>query len=138
MAPTGQDPSPDPRITRAPDLEAAAQGFAAMGSPARLEVLRLLVRAGPAGLSVGEIGGRSGIAPSTLAHHLRALAEAGVIEQRRQGRVTRNIACFDRLHALAGYILAECCLDERWVAPALAEAGAVPSPTASPAEEGSR
>lgn len=35
--------------------ETAAQGFAAMGSEARLTVLRTLVRAGSEGLSVGDI-----------------------------------------------------------------------------------
>ena len=35
--------------------EDAATGFAAMGSEARLKVLRALVRAGDPGLTVGEI-----------------------------------------------------------------------------------
>ena len=47
--------------------EEAAQGFAAMGSEARLQVLRCLVRAGEPGLSVSEIQDRTGMAPSTLA-----------------------------------------------------------------------
>ena len=54
--------------------ETTAQGFAAMGSEARLLVLKTLVRAGEAGLTVGEIQERTGIAPSTLAHHLKFLA----------------------------------------------------------------
>ncbi|MFW8633642.1 ArsR/SmtB family transcription factor [Cribrihabitans pelagius] len=93
------------------EWEEAAQGFAAMGSEARLQVLRCLIRAGEGGLSVGEIQERTGIAPSTLAHHLKFLAGAGVVAQERQGRSTLNRADFTRLEALAGFILSECCAD---------------------------
>lgn len=94
------------------EWEEAAQGFAAMGSEARLQVLRCLIRAGQDGLSVGEIQDRTGIAPSTLAHHLKFLAGAGVVAQERQGRSVLNRADFTRLEALAGFILSECCADE--------------------------
>ncbi|CUK11291.1 Helix-turn-helix domain protein [Ruegeria denitrificans] len=92
--------------------ETAAAGFSAMGSEARLKVLRTLVRAGQAGLTVGEIQERTGIAPSTLAHHLRFLAAGGVVEQEKVGRSTINRACYDELRNLAQFILAECCADE--------------------------
>jgi DNA-binding transcriptional ArsR family regulator len=93
--------------------ELAAQGFAAMGSEARLMVLRALVRAGKDGLTVGEIRDRTGIAPSTLAHHLKFLAAGGVIEQERAGRNTVNRARFDHLAHLAEFILSECCTEEQ-------------------------
>lgn len=96
--------------------EEAAQGFAAMGSEARLQVLRTLIRAGHVGLTVGDIQERTGIAPSTLAHHLKFLAAAGVVTQEREGRTTLNRADFDRLEALAGFILTECCVDQTTVA----------------------
>ena len=91
--------------------EEAAQGFAAMGSESRLQVLRVLIRAGHNGLTVGDIQQRSGIAPSTLAHHLKFLTGAGVVEQQRDGRSTINSANFDQLEQLAGFILSECCVD---------------------------
>jgi len=94
------------------EWETAAQGFAAMGSEARLRVLRVLVRAGEAGLAVGEIQKRTGIAPSTLAHHLKFLTSGGLVEQERVGRATRTRAAFHHLTALAGFILSECCADE--------------------------
>jgi len=92
-------------------IEQAAQGFSAMGSEARLDVLRTLVRAGHAGLTVGKIQDRTGIAPSTLAHHLKFLAGAGLVQQRKDGRSVINTACFDTLEDLAAYILSQCCLD---------------------------
>ncbi|MCX8952393.1 MULTISPECIES: winged helix-turn-helix domain-containing protein [unclassified Ruegeria] len=91
--------------------ETAAAGFSAMGSEARLKVLKTLVRAGEAGLTVGEIQNRTGIAPSTLAHHLRFLAAGGVVEQEKIGRTTINRACYDELKTLAQFILSECCAD---------------------------
>ncbi len=91
--------------------EEAAQGFAAMGSEARLKVLKVLVRAGAPGLSVGEIQARTGIAPSTLAHHLRFLAAGGVVLQEKIGRTVINRASYDALEELAQFILSECCAD---------------------------
>lgn len=93
------------------DPTLAAQAFAAMGSEARLQVLRTVLRAGHSGLSVGDVQERTGIAPSTLAHHLKFLTGAGVIEQDRDGRITRNRVNFERLEALAAFILEECCAD---------------------------
>lgn len=87
----------------------AAQGFSAMGSESRLAVLQALVRAGNAGLSVGDIQARTGIAASTLAHHLKFLSAANLIIQRKQGRVIMSTANFDYLNALAGFILEKCC-----------------------------
>ena len=93
------------------EIEQAAQGFAAMGSEARLQVLLTLVKAGNKGLSVGEIQSRTTMAASTLAHHLRFLSSAGLIEQRKDGRTVMNHAAYTHLEALAGYILKECCVE---------------------------
>lgn len=93
--------------------ETAAQGFAAMGSEARLDVLRALVRAGSDGLTVGDIQNRTGIAPSTLSHHLRFMAAAGLVEQEKYGRAVISRAAFGTLEQLADFILSECCADEK-------------------------
>lgn len=93
-------------------LEEAAQGFAALGSEARLQVLLTLVRAGRDGLSVGDIQTRTGMAASTLAHHLKFLASADLVVQEKDGRSVINRAAFERLELLAGYILKECCAEE--------------------------
>ena len=90
-------------------IEEAAQGFAAAGSEPRLAVLLALVRAGEGGLSVGEIQQRLDIPASTLAHHLKFLAAAGLVVQERQGRTIVNRAAYGRLHALADFLLQACC-----------------------------
>ena len=90
----------------------AASAFSALASEARLKVLRTLVRAGPTGLTVGEIQERTNMAPSTLAHHLKFLVAGEVVKQIREGRSTLNQASFERLEAIAEFILSECCADE--------------------------
>ncbi len=98
------------------DPAIASNGFSAMGSEARLTVLQCLVRSGKNPLSVGELQERTGIAASTLAHHLKALVGASLVVQEKQGRITYNRAQLDHLEALAAYILEECCRDEEAVA----------------------
>ena len=94
------------------DLEIAASSFAALGSEQRLTVLRVLVRAGPAGLSIGALGRRSGVTGSTLTHHMKILFSAGLVSQTRQGR---SIICaavaYDQLHSLADFLVNACCAD---------------------------
>ena len=94
------------------DNSTASQSFAAMGSPSRLLVLQTLVRAGRSGLSVGAIQDKTQIPASTLAHHLKSLTDAGLLEQTREGRVVNNSANFNQLELLADFILKECCIDE--------------------------
>ena len=93
-------------------LERAASTFAALGSEQRLQVLNTLVRAGEAGLPIGELGRRSGITGSTLTHHMKILAQAGLVQQARQGR---QIICaaiaFEELRALTDFLFRECCAD---------------------------
>lgn len=93
-------------------LARAASTFAALGSEQRLAVLRVLVRAGPDGLSIGELGERSGVTGSTLTHHMKILASAGLVRQLREGRKIICIgAAYDEMRALSDYLLNECCAD---------------------------
>jgi ArsR family transcriptional regulator len=87
----------------------AADGFAAIGSETRLRVLLALVRAGEDGLPFGAIQTRTGMAPSTLAHHLRALTATGLVAQEKRGRSVISRASYPHLNRLAAYILQECC-----------------------------
>lgn len=89
--------------------DSAATALAALGHPARLTVFRLLVRAAPDGLLVGEIAAHLDMPLSTLAHHLRSLKDAGLISQTRQGREVRNCACTQELRQVLDFMLNECC-----------------------------
>ncbi len=102
------------------DRDDAAAAFAALGSGMRLAILRALVRAGEPGLTVGALQERLGLAGSTLSHHLRALCQAGVLEQTRMGRSLVCRARYDRIRDLAAFLVSECCADaqemgENWM-----------------------
>ncbi|SHH42259.1 transcriptional regulator, ArsR family [Cognatiyoonia sediminum] len=86
-----------------------ARALAALGHDARLAIFRLLVRFGPDGLRVGDIGEHLDMAPSTLAHHLSTLVDAGLVVQDKVGREVFNKADFDAATRLAQFITSECC-----------------------------
>jgi DNA-binding transcriptional ArsR family regulator len=94
-----------------PSPEAAAQAFAALGAEPRLEVIRILVRAGPEGLAVGALQDRLGVPASTLSHHLRFLSAAGLLTQERRGRSLICRAAFGPIRALSDFLERECCAD---------------------------
>jgi ArsR family transcriptional regulator, arsenate/arsenite/antimonite-responsive transcriptional repressor len=86
-----------------------SRALAALGHDARLAIFRLLVKAGDEGLRVGDIGQHLGLAPSTLAHHLSALVDAGLVLQEKQGREVFNRVDYPAMRALLGFLSSECC-----------------------------
>jgi DNA-binding transcriptional ArsR family regulator len=72
-------------------------------------VYRLLVQAGPPGLSAGSVAGALKLAPNTLTFHFDRLREAGLVTVRRDGRSMIYAARFDRMNALLGYLTENCC-----------------------------
>lgn len=93
------------------ELKDAARCLKKLGNPTRLEVIRLLVRAGPDGLSVGEVQRRLDIPASTLSHHILHLVGAGLVRQQRQGRILYCTPNYDLLNALVAMLTEECCAD---------------------------
>lgn len=91
------------------EQKTAATALSALGHEVRLHMYRLLVRAGEEGLSVGDIGAHLGMPASTLAHHLSALVQAGLVLQERQGRTILNRVDFAQMNALVGFLSEECC-----------------------------
>ena len=66
------------------NIEQAAKQLEALGNPTRLRVYRTLVRAGGAGLAVGGLQAKLGIAASTLSHHLHRLMLTALVLRRIQ------------------------------------------------------
>lgn len=89
-----------------------AERLSALGAPARLRLVRLLVRAGDEGLSVGELQRRLGLPASTHAHHLALLVRAGLVRQERRGREVRCTAVFAAVRGLGEYLTEQCCAEE--------------------------
>lgn len=90
--------------------ENTATALAALGHSSRLTIFRALVRAGREGMIVGEIAEYTGQPLSTLAHHLRTLVEAGLVQQERQGRQIVNSVDFDAMHGMLAFLTSECCV----------------------------
>lgn len=86
-----------------------ARALAALGHDARLSIFRLLVKAGEDGLRVGEIGDHLGLAPSTLAHHLSTLVDAGLVLQDKQGREVFNRVDYPAMNRVVSFLTSECC-----------------------------
>lgn len=92
-------------------LEKAASQLEALGNPTRLELYRILVRAGAEGLPVGRVQEQLGIAASTLSHHLKRLLETGLVTQERHATTLICRANYAGMQALIGYLADECCAD---------------------------
>lgn len=83
--------------------------LAALAQESRLDMFRLLVRAGPAGLPAGEIAQRLGLAGPTASFHLKELRQAGLLTQRREGRSLIYAAAYPAMQGLLGYLTENCC-----------------------------
>jgi ArsR family transcriptional regulator, arsenate/arsenite/antimonite-responsive transcriptional repressor len=92
------------------ELNQAARCLEKLGNPTRLEVFRLLVRAGADGLPVGEIQDHLGIPASTLSHHIGHLVNVGLVVQERQGRQLFCKPDFLLMDGLIAYLTDECCM----------------------------
>jgi len=87
----------------------AVEALAALAQGSRLAVFRLLVKRGPEGYPAGVIGERLDIPGPTLSFHLKALAQAGLVSMRREGRFLHYSANFAGMNAVVAYLTENCC-----------------------------
>jgi ArsR family transcriptional regulator, arsenate/arsenite/antimonite-responsive transcriptional repressor len=99
------------------------RALAALAQESRLSVFRLLVKRGPEGYSVGEIGDKLGIAGPTLSFHLKELTQAGLITPRKASRFIYYAPAFERMNQLLGYLTENCCSQGEVCATACAPLG---------------
>ena len=83
--------------------------LAALAQETRLALFRLLVEAGPAGLTPGILAERLGVAAPTLSFHLKELTRASLIRPAQQGRFIVYTADFGVMNALVAYLTENCC-----------------------------
>lgn len=88
---------------------AAVAALAALAQESRLNLFRLLVKRGPEGYTPGEIAERMDIPAPTLSFHLKALAAAGLVDVRREGRFLYYRANFGRMSDLVAFLTEQCC-----------------------------
>ncbi len=94
------------------DVDDVAMVLRELGHPHRLRIFKRLVKAGFGGLPVGVLREDLGIPHSSMTHHVSSLLSAGLIEQRREGRVLRCIPKYERLWAVTSFLQSECCIHE--------------------------
>ena len=93
------------------------RALAALAHELRLRVFRMLVVAGPGGLTPGAIAGELEIPNATLSFHLKELMHAGLVTQQRDGRSLIYRTAFERMNALLGFLTENCCQGEACLAP---------------------
>jgi ArsR family transcriptional regulator, arsenate/arsenite/antimonite-responsive transcriptional repressor len=91
------------------ETKQAIEALGALAQETRLAIFRLLVEAGPDGLSAGTIGERLGVHASSLSFHLAHLTRAGLLVQRRASRSLIYTANFPGMNALVSYLTENCC-----------------------------
>jgi ArsR family transcriptional regulator, arsenate/arsenite/antimonite-responsive transcriptional repressor len=91
------------------DTKHVLSAMAALAQESRLAVFRLLVQAGPEGLSPGKMGEQLGIPASSLSFHLKELTHAQLVTQRQEGRFVIYVANFATMNGLIGFLTENCC-----------------------------
>ena len=101
----------DANVTRFADM------FAALGAEPRLRIMRLLLSAHPDGMVVNEIQAETGIAGSTLSHHLEKLKNDELVTADREKTFIRYRANAQALQEVLGFLYAECCTRNKAIEP---------------------
>lgn len=91
------------------DTKTAISALGALAQESRLATFRLLVQAGPDGLSASKIADAIGTPPSSLSFHLKELSHAGLVMARQEGRFIIYSANFDTMNTLLAFLTANCC-----------------------------
>jgi ArsR family transcriptional regulator len=87
----------------------ALTAFSALSQETRLDVVRLLIEAGEAGLQAGEIGDRLGVKQNTMSANLSILAQSGLVRSVREGRSIRYFADMAGIGGVIDFLLRDCC-----------------------------
>ena len=105
---------PDLRPVEGPQAdEELAELAKAIGHPARVQILRLLVR--KSGCICGEIVEELPLAQSTVSQHLKILVDAGLVRyapDRQRSRYEIDRAAFGALQSSLVGFMQSCCLPE--------------------------
>ena len=91
------------------ETPAAVTALSALAHEGRMDVFRLLVRAGPEGMAAGEIARATGALSNTLSTNLAILSRAGLVASRRDGRSIIYAAAYERMRDLLAFLMEDCC-----------------------------
>ncbi len=91
------------------DKNHALDAFTALSQSTRLDVFRLLIKAGEAGMSAGDISDTLGVRQNTMSANLGILARSGLIRNEREGRSIRYFADMNGMRGLLAFLMEDCC-----------------------------
>ena len=91
------------------EIKAAVTALAALAQETRLSIYRLLVEAGPEGVSAGRIGETLEVPGATLSFHLKELVRAGLISPRQERQFIYYAVDFECMAELMTYLTQNCC-----------------------------
>ena len=87
--------------------------LSSIAQEARLDIFRMLVQAGVAGLPAGVIAESLSIPNSTLSFHLKELSHAGLVNARQESRFIYYSANYQAMNNLLAYLTENCCAGEQ-------------------------
>ena len=91
------------------ETQDAVRRLSALAQDSRLEVFRLLVKAGPDGMAAGDIARKLKTAANTMSAQLLVLSNAGLIRARREGRSIIYSTDFEAMSELLVFLTEDCC-----------------------------
>ncbi len=91
------------------DIIEVTSAFSALSQQTRLEVFRLLIKAGTKGALAGEISEALDVRQNTMSANLSVLLKAGLVLNERKGRTIRYYANFDNIQGLLAFLMEDCC-----------------------------
>jgi ArsR family transcriptional regulator, arsenate/arsenite/antimonite-responsive transcriptional repressor len=91
------------------ERRAALSALSALAHETRLDLIRLLMPLGEAGMPAGQIAQALGLAAPRLSFHLSALEQAGLIRSRRVARNVIYSVDAAGLGRTISYLLNDCC-----------------------------
>lgn len=94
------------------EKQAVIDAFSALAQGTRLDIFRLLVQLGEAGMPAGRLGEQLGIPNATLSFHLQQMRHAGLVTSQRKGTQIIYAANYPAMNALIGYLTENCCQGE--------------------------
>lgn len=103
------------------ETDSAVDALSALAHPGRLQVFRLLVQAGEAGMAAGDIARAAEILPNTLSTNLNILSHAGLVTSQRDGRSIVYHAAYDRMAELLVFLTEDCCAGNAAICAPLAQ-----------------
>ena len=91
------------------DKKSTLDALAALSQETRLDVFRLLIRAGKQGMQAGEIAEALDVRQNTMSSRLSILLQAGLLRNHREGRAIRYFADMEGLRGVLAFLMEDCC-----------------------------